>query len=182
MKISEFGIARVGHSFRKRLVTVPGGVSQLIEPKNISSDGALMLDETNCIHSDIRMLPPLKAGDILISNRGRFAAAVFDMPDTQTWIVPSSIVVLTITDRNILPAYIALYMNSASGQRQFQKLNEVSTVPFVSRTNLMEMDIPIPPLKKQNLLVILGATNRRYSELTMKKHSLVNNILNNELR
>lgn len=182
MKISEFAITRVGHSFRKRLMTVPGGLSKLIEPKNISSGGALVLDETNIIHSDIRMSPPLKVGDILISNRGRFAAAVFDMPDTQTWIVPSSIVVLTITDRSILPGYIALYLNSARGQKQFQKLNEVSTVPFVSRTNLMEMDIPIPPLKRQDLLVTLGTANRRYNELTIKKHNLMNNILNNELR
>jgi len=182
MKIKEFGKTRVGHSFRKRLVTVPGGVSKVIEPKNISSNGSLILDETNFIHSAIRMSPPLKAGDVLISNKGRFAAAVFDISDTDTWIVPASIIVLTITDCNILPGYIALYMNSAKGQKQFQKLNEVSTVPFVSRTNLMEMDIPIPPLKKQNLLVTLGTANRRYNELTIKKHSLMNNILNNELR
>ena len=182
MKIKEFAKARVGHSFRKRLVNIPDGVSKVIEPKNISSGGALILEGTDLIHSDIRMLSPLKAGDVLISNKGRFAAAVFDIPDKHTWIVPASIIVLTITDSNILPGYIALYMNSANGQKQFQKLNEVSTVPFVSRTNLMEMDIPIPALEKQHLLVTFGTANRRYAELTMKKHSLMNNILNNELR
>jgi restriction endonuclease S subunit len=182
MKIKEFGKTRVGHSFRKRLVSIPYGKSKVIKPRNISSDRALTLEETDFIRSDTRMLSPLKAGDVLIINKGRFAAAVFDFPDEDTWIVPSSIIVLTITDSNILPAYITLYMNSARGQRQFQKLNEVSTVPFVSRTNLMEMDIPIPPLEKQNLLVNLGTANRRYAELTMKKRSLINNILNNELR
>lgn len=182
MKIKEFGKTRVGHSFRKRLVSIPDGVSKVIEPKNISSDGVLILEEKDFVHSDVRMLPPLKTGDVLISNKGRFAAAVFDIPDKDTWIVPASIIVLTITDCNILPGYIALYMNSANGQKQFQKLNEVSTVPFVSRTNLMEMDIPVPTLEKQHLLVTFGTANRRYAELTMKKHSLMNYILNNELR
>ena len=182
MRIKEFAKTRVGHSFRKRLVNIPDGVSKVIKPNNISSDGVLILQETNLIHSDIRMLSPLKADDILISNKGRFAAAVFDISDNDTWIVPASIIIITITDCNILPAYIALYMNSARGQRLFQKFNEISTVPFVSRMNLMKMDIPIPPLEKQNFLVTLGTANRRYNELTKRKRSLINNILNNELR
>jgi predicted metal-dependent hydrolase len=41
MRITEFCTRRVGHSFRKRLIHIPDGTTNLIHPRNISEDTSM---------------------------------------------------------------------------------------------------------------------------------------------
>ncbi len=180
MQIGNFCRTRVGHSFRKKIVNDPEGTTKVVHPRNICGDGFLRFS-TPPLHTTITSKRPLKNGEILLQNKGRFAAAVFNMPENECWITPASVIVLTLKTKKVLPEYIALYLNSAKGQRKLNNVKELSSIPFVTRPNLEGIDIPVPSIKKQQTLIDLNETISKYKELTKQKTKLLINIMNSEL-
>ena len=182
MRIRDFGDIRMGHAFRQRLARMPGGKVMVIQPKNIGPQGSISFEGGCPLQTDVAVTRPLRSKDVLVVNRGRFAAAVFDLPESDTWIVPSSILVLSVNEQSVLPEYVACYLNSANGQRLFQRHCEQTTVPFISTGNLGHMDIPIPPLGRQRSLIAFDRAAARYALLSNRKRELLRGILNRELR
>lgn len=181
MRIKELCDIRMGYAFRERIKNVPQGKVMIIQPKNISSDGVVSFGEMEPLRTDVIPSRPLKAKDVLVVNRGRFAATVFEVPDEGTWIVPSSVLVLSITNASVLPEYLALYLNSANGQKMFRVHSEQTTVPFISTNNLRNMDIPVPSLQKQRALIAFEKAVGDYTRLSNRKKELLGGILNSEL-
>lgn len=180
MQIKEFCTTRVGHSFRKKVINDPEGITRVVLPGNISEDGSLRFNHPP-LQTSITSKKPLKNHDILLQNKGRFAAAVFNMPEDEKWITPASVIILTLKTKEILPAYIAIYLNSTKGQQKLSKLKEFSSIPFITRPNLEKINIPIPKIEKQQMLVDLNKAISRYKELTEQKTKLLINIMNSEL-
>jgi restriction endonuclease S subunit len=181
MKIKEFCTIRMGYAFRKRLEHVPGGGVKVIQPKNISAGGILSFEDDEPWNSSVSSSNPLQPGDVLLVNRGRFAATVFNLHDPGPWIVPSSILILSIKNESVLPEYVTLFFNSANGQKLFRRHFEKTTVPFISRSNLENMDIPVPSIEKQSALVDFEKTHSEYAQLLDRKLELHKQILSHEL-
>lgn len=181
MRITEFCTTRVGHSFRKRLIHIPGGTTNLIHPRNISEDGTLKFAENEPMRTDTIPRNPLKPGEILVQNKGRFAAALFSMPEPECWAVPSSVIILTITGKAVLPQYIVLYINSPKGQKKLELVKELSSIPFVTRKNLEKINIPIPGTEKQRQLISMNRTIREYRIKQNRKTEILIDLLNSEL-
>lgn len=181
MKIKEFSTIRMGYAFRKRLEHEPDGGVKVIQPKNISASGILSFHDEEPWQSAVASSVPLRLGDVLFVNRGRFAATVFNLRDPGPWIVPSSILILSITDESVLPEYVTLFFNSANGQKLFRRHFERTTVPFISTSNMANMDIPVPPMEKQLALVDFETTSREYAHLSNRKLELQRQILSHEL-
>lgn len=181
MRISEFCQIRIGHAFRRRIANVPGGSVKIIQPKNISSSGIIFFKNDEPWHMNVSTSKPLQHGEVLVVNRGRFASTVFNLHDMGPWIVPSSILILSIKDKSVLPEYVSLYFNSANGQKLFLRHFERTTVPFVSTNNLANMDIPVPLMEKQRALVDFEKTSREYQKLSNRKLELHKQILSHEL-
>lgn len=182
MRIEEFSDIRMGHAFRSRLANVPDGNVQVIQPKNILMDGSVCFGNDEPLRTDVPVAWSLASKDVLVVNRGRFAAAVFEPQDSATWIVPSSILVLSITSQSVLPEYVACYFNSTNGQRLFSRHCEQTTIPFIGAGNLGRMNIPVPSLERQHALVACGDFVARYAALTSRKQEVMKRILNWELR
>lgn len=182
MRIEEFSNIRIGHAFRGRLANVSDGNVLVIQPKNILSDGSICFGSEEPLRTDAAVTKPIAPGDVLVVNRGRFAAAIFEASDSATWIVPSSVLILSITDQSVLPEYVACYFNSSNGQHVFMRHCEQTTIPFIGAGNLGRINIPIPSLDRQHALVACGRFVLRYAQLTNRKQELLKEIMNSELR
>ena len=178
--ISEICSLTAGHSFRKKPEHHPDGTVFVVQPKDILTNGVFKTHElcrTNQIPKRL-----LKKGDVLLINRGRFTASVFDGSLDAPCVATSAFMVLTPKEpAQVLPDYLALYLNSTEGQNCFKRLNETTTIPFISRTNLESIIIPVPPLERQKKLVALERTTQRYTQLTARKTELLNSIINHQL-
>ena len=181
MRVKEFCKIRMGYAFRKRLENVSDGDVKVIQPKNISENGVLSFEDEEPLKTNVSSSNPIQMGDVLVVNRGRFASTVFNLFDAGPWIVPSSILILSINDKSVLSEYVSLYFNSENGQKLFRRHLERTTVSFISTINLGNMDIPVPPMKKQQALVNFETTNRKYAKLSNKKLELQRQILSHEL-
>ena len=181
MKIQDLCTIRSGHSFRGGLVDDPDGDVSIIQPGNISSNGVISFDDSEPLKMDVPTAKFLQPRDVLVVNRGRFAAAVFDLSDGKSWIAPSSIIVLTINKRSVLPEYLACYLNSANGQKMFQRHYEQTTIPYISIKNLGEMEMPVPPLDRQRAVVAFAQATDKYRQLTRRKQEIFQQMINHSL-
>jgi len=89
--------------------------------------------------------------------------------------------VITLTSKEVIPEYIALYLNSTKGQRKLSSLQELSSIPFVKRKNIEKMEIPVPSISKQKKLVEMNRAISNYAELTKRKTQILKNLMNSEL-
>jgi len=153
----------------------------VVQPKNVESVGSICFGLGEPLRIDASVSKPLRARDVLVVNRGRFAAAVFEPVELGIWAVPSSILVLSVKDDSVLPEYVACYFNSRSGQELFRRHSEQTTIPFISAANLMSMDVPIPPLERQRALVAFEKAIVDYARMTNRKQDLHRQILSHEL-
>lgn len=181
MRIDEFCDIRLGHSFRGRLSHVAQGNVFVIQPKNILADGSVSFAGEQPLRTDVANAKPLQPEDVLVVNRGRFAAAVFNQTEPQTWIVPSSVLVLSLRGPSLLPEYLTYYLNSANGQRLFLRHCEQTTIPFIGAGNIGSMSIPVPSLERQRALVVCGRAVARYSRLADRKRELLGQLMDHEL-
>lgn len=154
----------------------------MIQPKNISADGLISFGAGETLRTDAPSPRLLQANDVLVVNRGRFAAAVFDIADARSWIVPASVLVLSLSEPSVLPGYVACFFNSPAGQLQFQRHREQSTVPYIKASNLEEMEIPVPSLARQKSLIAFGKATAEYAYLSNRKQDLYRAILSQELK
>jgi restriction endonuclease S subunit len=151
----------------------------VIQPKDISSEGGISLNDLCRV--SVTNAKPLKKGDVLLTSRGRFTAVAFDLDGDDDYTVPASIIIMTVKVDWILPEYVALYLNSASGQTLLKRHLETTTVPFIRCSNLQKITIPVPALEKQRVLAKFDAEHRRYGQLTSRKLELHKQILNHTL-
>ncbi len=181
MRIKQFSDIRIGHAFRERLANVPDGDVKVIQPKDIASAGFISFASDEPLRTDVCAARPLQSGEVLVVNRGRFAATVFEGLEDGAWIVPSSILVLSVKNESVLPEYVALYLNSVAGQKLFSRHYEQTTVSFISAKNLANMDMPVPTIERQRTLIAFERTAKKYARLSNRKQELHSELLNHEL-
>jgi len=182
-KIKEVCHVKQGYAFRSGIPHDSTGTIPLIQPKDISDEGELLTKQIiRTEMPSIKSTQWLKNNDVLLVNRGRFVSTMYHDDVATNCIASGSILILTPhNNQDLLPEYLALYFNSKMGAQHLLKLTEHSTIPYISRSNLLEMRIPVPPLAKQQTLIKLERTKQRYARLTRHKLKLFDAITNHEL-
>jgi len=105
MKFRDFIRVRIVHAFRHKVTNTPGGTVMVLQPKNISVDGRISFGSDEPLRTDAPSPRLLQPNDVLMINRGRFAAAVFDIADARSSIVPTSVLVLSLIEHSVLPGW-----------------------------------------------------------------------------
>lgn len=170
----------MGYSFRQKPDCIENGNALVIQPKDVTFDGILNV-ETPCL-IDFPAGTNLRKGDVLLINRGRFTACVFQDNLGMPCVATSAFLVLTPKNpAQLLPDYLALFLNSTEGQTILRRLNETTTIPFISLGNVESIEIPIPTLDLQQKLVALEKSKQRFAQLTARKTELLNRLINQQL-
>jgi hypothetical protein len=108
----------------------------------------------------------LKQGDLLFMARGRhnFTVLLEDIPDST--LAAACFFIIKSEKNVVLPEYLWWYLNQAP-VKQYLKRNSGKGVhmPVVRRAVLENMDIPLPPLAKQEIIAKLAALQSHEQEL-----------------
>lgn len=142
----------MGYPFRSRLEHDAGGAVAVLQMKDISDQGTLdfagavrlNLPEAGARHQ-------IKAGDLVFRSRGRTnsAALVEAAPEPAVLAAP----MLLIRPVDAAPAYLAWYINLPAVQASLAARAEGTSVRMISKAALEALEIPIPSLRQQELIV-----------------------------
>lgn len=154
VKIVDIAEIRLGYSFREGIVGVENGNLPIIQFKDLQ--GLAFNDTNDCVHllaEQIKVSHWLKAGEILLSNRGNYKAAVNYC--RYPCVASGVFFVLTLKDKRFSPEYIAVFLNSQDGQKSLAIRHNVSGVHSINRAELAQIDIPLLSMEKQKTIVDL---------------------------
>lgn len=109
----------------------------------------------------------LKKGDILFSAKGSKNFAAWYENEEIPAVASTSFFVIRLQDKNVLPGYLTWFLNHPRTQTLLKGQARGSSIASISKAVLSELEIPIPNIKKQEL--ILKIFKLRNKEKNLKK-------------
>lgn len=186
-QLSTFAEIISGYNFRSAIEPNDNGDTYIVQAKNISSDETLSSTQslTKISFSAKETNTFLKKNDILIVSRGTwigsFRATLSTLEDVSV-IAANSVIIIRIKAENIQPGYISLYLNSEEGQKKILETLSWWTIHAISPWKFKEIEIPIIPLKQQNLIYHLHQNLLEQKRIQNRKYELYSQIISSSLK
>lgn len=182
-KIEDFAQIIPGYTFRGAIQTTKNGNTYVLQAKNVKPNVSInnIQDLIQVQFPTIRSSAFLKKHDVVLLSRGMgagtFRCTVF-VANGSNIIASSSVHIIRINSPYILPEYLSLYLNSKNGQQEIDQIATGSHLQIISRFDLAGLEIPIPTIEQQQLLVKLENNMKEQEKLTTKKYELYDNLMN----
>jgi restriction endonuclease S subunit len=160
-----------GYSFRTRIEHNPDGDIAVIQMKDTKNNFTRIGSDLFRI-SDSSISPRyfLHKGDVLFLSKGsNNKAFVFDM-DLQQVVAAAAFFVLRPDKSQILPEYLAWYLNQQPVQKYILENRAGTYMPNVNKKTLLGIQIQLPDLKTQEKIAMID--NLRMKELLLTKELL----------
>lgn len=115
-------------------------------------DGTITHKLPNLISIDEKLEKQcLRTGDLLLSKTGApFKVAVADVPDGRTILANGNLYIIRLDPQLIDPYFLAAFLASEDGKRSLEQLTVGTVIPNLSLRNLKQLEVPVPPMDKQN--------------------------------
>jgi len=151
------------------LFAKPSGIGELVylQSRHFDENGQLL----SVIHPDLKAegiseKHMLKDGDVLFAAKGtKNFAAVFENHNEPS-VASTSFFVIRPTDKNVLPEYLAWFLNSHPIQNLLKGQATGTSIPSISKHVLEYLEITVPDIEKQK--AILHITKLRNKEKFLK--------------
>ncbi|MEI6787705.1 MAG: restriction endonuclease subunit S [bacterium] len=157
IRLSAIADIRMGATLRGRDATrpVPSGSCHLVRIGDISQDGELLTSELIRIEPNDAIKEDLflQSGDVLFPNRGGRTTALVYRLDVPRTLVGAQFFVVSPDVSRVLPEYLAWFLRSDLAARYFEGRRKGSYVPIIQRSDLADMEIPLPSLEVQQIIV-----------------------------
>lgn len=167
IQLKDVAHLRAGHPFRGAVEVVEGGSVAVVQMKDILSNGQIDWSSTVWTELAGRKDPDwLKQGDLLFVSRGSryHAACVDELPPPA--VCGAHLFHLSVREPSeILPAFLAWQIGQPPVQRQLQQAASGSLQLSVTKQSLEALEITLPSLKVQQLLVGLASMAQREKDL-----------------
>lgn len=140
------------------------GSMALVPASAIGEHGYILPHHLRRIAPEVVRCQPadlLQAGDVLLVGKGSVNhAAVWPGSDEDT-LASNTLFVIRPNRQQVLPEYLAGYLNSTTAQAWFATHQKTGTVNVLSREALNELLVPVPPLATQHRMVQLTDASLR---------------------
>ena len=183
LKITDIAEVISGYSFREAIETIKNRDMFVLQAKDVAQGQNIINTNklTPIAFKGARTAAFLEKNDIVIVSRGSgigsFRSAIFNADGNV--IASSSLLLLRIKKKDILPEYISLYLNSLDGQNKILETVVGSYIHAISRKKFEEeITIPIPPLHIQKSLINLNQNIQQQEEIYERRKQLKQQIIN----
>ncbi|WP_186394163.1 restriction endonuclease subunit S [Stappia sp. TSB10GB4] len=172
-----------GYTARGRLEPQPEGGVPALQLRDVSSNGeTLSLPLQRYEIGKLAQHYFVRGGEVVFRSRGEPNAAVAirdTLPEPIVVIVP--LVIIRPDREKLLPEYLAWAINQPDAQRRLGAEAQGTSLRMIPMTVLENLDIPVPELRTQNLIVELAALARQEGrllhQLATRREHLVTSIL-----
>lgn len=144
MKLKGFAEILSGYPFRSRIEYTPDGDVSVIQIGDLD-----MLVHEKLMR--VRDIEPkqhyfVRQGDVLLVARGIQHRAVWISRHLPKTIAVSNFFLIRMKKKDVLPAYLAWYLNSQPAQYFFQRHRMGSNILSLQKRDLEHLEVPVPPV------------------------------------
>lgn len=152
---------------------VTKGDTAYLQPKYFDELGKLTTElaaDLNAIEISKKHL--LKQGDILFAAKGsKNFATLVDLMELSA-VASTSFFVIRIFDQNVLPEYLSWYLNHPKTLKYLKSKAKGTSIASISKAVLSELELPLPSVVNQNLIVKIEKLRSTEKQLKSKIDSL----------
>jgi restriction endonuclease S subunit len=183
--LHELADVRMGVTFRGRDATrpAPHGSCFMIRIGDITDDGHLTTGDLLQFEPEDDLKPDyfLRRGDVLLPNRGtRCTAYVYDLLLSNV-LVGAQFYIVRPNEAKVRSTYLAWFLRTEKAAAHFALRRKGTLVQTVQRKDVLELELPLPPLAKQDSIIALDALaikERQLStELALKRASYTQRLM-----
>lgn len=145
---------QVGYQAKARIKERTRGTHRLIQSKDFDSFHRLRSENLTVFFPERKPeIYSIRKGDILFQARGvvHFAYCIED--DLKDTLAAGSFYILRLRYENLLPQYLAWWLNQSKAQSYFQSQARGAGMSFISKSTLSRLQVQIPPLSVQKKVV-----------------------------
>ncbi len=155
-KMADIATIRQGHLFRNGIRNLPRGEVNLIQPSDVDQASDIEFHKLHRVRfSDIKTSAIIGPDDVIVkskSSRPIFFKVNFPKG---SYAVTDQFLIINI-DKNIIdPDYLLWYFKTRKIQRYLKNRMGGTSVPFLKKTTIENMEIPVPSLKNQERIIML---------------------------
>lgn len=167
-----------GYNFRSALNETPTSSLFVLQSKNLSD--SLYINEKSMIRiedEDFNTSAILRKDDVILSSRGSFRATV--LQSDKNIIATSSVYIIRVKTLDLLPEFLAMYLNSTRGQshlKQYQTGAVIKTVPI---KNMGEIPVIYPDIQTQKKIIAFHINNIDLSRKLKEKSEIIRSLSDN---
>jgi restriction endonuclease S subunit len=176
---------RMGATLRGRDATraVPTGSCHLIRIGDISQDGTWLKDAFVRIEPNepVKVDLFLRPGDVLFPNRGTRATAIVYSLNLPNTLAGAQFFILRPNPDRVLPEYLAWFLRTEEAARYFEGRRKGTYVQIIQRSDLAEMEMPVPPLAVQRKIVDVASLALAERAMMERLARLKSKLLNGQL-
>ncbi|MFA7585741.1 MAG: hypothetical protein WCY11_06025 [Novosphingobium sp.] len=183
MRLQDICQLQTGYTVRGRLEPARGDGQLCVQLRDLLDGGSL--DARNLQRFDLGQLPDryaVKPGDVVFKSRGEpnIACAISaDMIEPAIALLP--LIILRPKTGLVSAEYLAWAINQPDAQRQMDAEAQGTSLRMISKSSLENIEVPVPDIKTQVLIVQVGQLAARETallhELADKRHTLSSLIL-----
>ena len=174
----------------KEVATIHSGYSLRNPPEKYACPNVQWIQPSHVASQNFNHLPRiavklaknitvLQVGDVLLTSRVNFKAAVLSNPTTLPTLASVGIWVIRPDTKRLHPGFLTFWLNSTDGQKALQGLgSEFTTINFIRKDDLEGLTIPLPPLPKQEQLANLYTCYIKQKNLQEKRSDLQQQLFN----
>lgn len=158
---------RTGFPFRKKVDPIEGGTLAVVQATNIDDVAGLRANDCIRIEDDMQYLKHLlRPNDVLLQGRGhRFGVTIVGGPIHAI----AALGVLVLRPRKeVEPQYLRWLFRHVRVRDELIGLSRGSYIPFLSKGDLEELRVPVPPLPVQQQIAHLQSLHERELALTQE--------------
>ncbi|MCF8234714.1 MAG: restriction endonuclease subunit S [Bacteroidales bacterium] len=124
----------------------------------------------------------LSKGDILFAAKGFDNFAYVFNEEVKPAVASSMFLVLKNLNRHlILPDYLAWLLNHPNTQKKFKSMARGTNLPSISKQSLGDLEIPIPNIEKQKLIIKISDLYKKELQLKDEIRKLKDKLINQKL-
>jgi len=181
-KIKEVADIQLGYQFRKKIEPVKDGTNWVIQIRDFDENHILNKEFISYVKIDAPTEKYLiNKGDILFLSRGHrnWAAPISD--ELTATVAVSHFFVIRPKNHNVLPEYLAWYINQTPAQAYLCNIARRGThMPLIPLSAFSELTVALPDIETQRKIVeinkLMEKENNVLSSLQEKRTQLINAI------
>jgi restriction endonuclease S subunit len=166
---------RMGATLRGRDATrpAPAGPYTLIRIGDISQDGTFIntdfvrINPEQTVSNDL----VLRTGDVLFPNRGTRTTSIVYRLEEGSAVAGSQFFIVRPNPKIAYPEYLAWFLRTEEMANYFDSRRKGSYVQLIERNDLVNVEVPLPPLSIQQKIVAAAdlALKERYLSVKLAK-------------
>jgi hypothetical protein len=174
-RLANVADVRTGFPFRKAVEAAPNGALAVVQMKDIDNLAGLNPAACVLIKDDPKRYEQhlLKLGDVILQSRGnKFPAAVLDKPVHGI----AALGLMVIRPHAVMPEYLKWVLNQPRTREALRGTAQGTYVPFLSRSNVEDVQIPVPSFEIQRRIVEIDRLRVQEQRLASQLFELNNRL------